>query len=530
MLNPMVLVGGPLMLALVVYSLYQRWLNSRALNHIPTHEFPDGANSRVRYIEELKELLESGYRKYNKSGRAFKVPIPIGGYSVKYRVVLPKDHLEEMKHLSNNIFSWALASGVIFAQDYTGAPNRGPWSGKALRVGIHQNLCDITNQLDRKVDQYFERHLPKEPHSLASINFMQFFVPAIASVTNSLLVGEKLAADSEWIRQTCDFAVNRYKSADDVRAWPPYLAAVIAPLIPSVRRLRHSRAYVKKQLTPMYEELKVRESLGTNDKAKYRKGIFGYEWLWGGAPNDVTLEDFSDTMMRTLIASIHTTAKTISIALIDMLSQPQYLEELRDEAMHAIMPDGMINIDSLFKMDCFLKESQRLTPVFLCKLAVACLAYLKQANNKAIVTMNRIVTQEYIFKVSGVRLPIGSMTTAATAAIATDTDTFGADSNSFDGHRFTRLREDKGPGASAFKMGMATEDSLGFGLGSQACPGRFFAVNQMKLMLAKILTRWDLQLEKNGIDYVGGRPKYEYYDFSVVAPSEYGMRLMRKEG
>lgn len=139
--------------------------------------------------------------------------------------------------------------------------------------------------------------------------------------------------------------------------------------------------------------------------------------------------------------------------------------------------------------------------------------------------MNRIVNHEYTFKVSGTTLPVGTMTTAATAAIATDPDTFGADSNSFDGHRFQTLRLENKTGGSSLKMGMATEDSLGFGFGSQACPGRFFAVNLIKLMLAKLLTRWDLALEKNGEKWLGGRPKYEYYDFSVVPPSEYGMRL-----
>ncbi|RHZ50514.1 uncharacterized protein CDV56_104808 [Aspergillus thermomutatus] len=500
--------AAAILLTFIFRQLYQRWHKSHILDHIPTHAFPDGNNTRPRYISELKDLLESGYRRYNKQGRAFKVPIPIGGYSVKYRVVLPKDHLEEMKHLSNNIFSWAKASDVIFAQDYTGAPKRGPWSGKALRVGIHQNLGDITKQLERRIDQYFHSHLPSEPNSgVATIKFMEFFVPAIANVTNSLLVGEKLASDPEWMAQTIDFAVNRYKSADDVRAWPPSLAAMISPLIPSVRRLRQSKEYVKAQLRPMYEELKRQDALGAGEKAKYRKGLFGYEWLWGGAPDDVTLDDFSETMMRTIIASIHTSAKTISIALIDMLSQPHYLEELRQEAAQATLPNGSVNMDALVQLDCFLKESQRLTPVFL-------------------LTMNRVVTQEYTFKVSGTRLPIGTMTTAATAAIATDPDTFGADSNEFDGHRFTRIRENNKAGESTFKMGMATEDSLGFGLGSQACPGRFFAVNLMKLMLAKLITRWELRLEKEGIPYSGGRPKYEYYDFSVVPPTAFGMKLM----
>lgn len=141
--------------------------------------------------------------------------------------------------------------------------------------------------------------------------------------------------------------------------------------------------------------------------------------------------------------------------------------------------------------------------------------------------MNRIVMQPYTFNSSGLVLPSGIMTTAATAAIATDPDTFGRDSNHFDPRRFLKMREDNKAGARALDMGAATEDSLGFGFGSQACPGRFLAVNQMKIMLAKLLTGWELTLEKDGKEYLGKRPMYQYYDFSVVPPSEYGLRMRK---
>ena len=75
--------------------------------------------------------------------------------------------------------------------------------------------------------------------------------------------------------------------------------------------------------------------------------------------------------MRTLIASIHTTAKSVSIALIDLLSQPEYLEELYEEAKSATGSNGEVDIDKLVRLDCFLKESQRLEPVFLCKCSLA---------------------------------------------------------------------------------------------------------------------------------------------------------------
>jgi hypothetical protein len=196
---------------------------------------------------------------------------------------------------------------------------------------------------------------------------MEFFVPTITYVTNALLVDQRLSSDPEWLRQTSEFAVNRYKAADDVREWPPYLAGLIAPFIPSVKNLRNQRKYVMQKMKPLYDDLKAQNLLGADDKKKHQRGTFGYQWLWGGAPENVTLEDFSDTMMRTLIASIHTTAKTISVAFIDLLTQPEFVAELKAEARGAVNEDGCsINLDRLVKLDCFLKESQRLSPVFLC--------------------------------------------------------------------------------------------------------------------------------------------------------------------
>ncbi len=238
MLYEIVLLALGVIVNALVKNVYNKRRSEQLLAHIPTHTFLDGDNSRKRYLSDLKTLLESGYEKYNKIEQAFKITIPVGGYSVIYRVILPRSHLEEIKQLSNNVFSWQLASRVIFAQDFTGAPDRGPWSGKALRVGIHQNLGDITSQLDTRISRYFAQSLPQDKGYAATINLMEFFVPTITFVTNALLVDPRLSSDPEWLQETADFAVTRYGAADDVRQWSPYLAGLIAPFIPSVRRLR----------------------------------------------------------------------------------------------------------------------------------------------------------------------------------------------------------------------------------------------------------------------------------------------------
>ncbi|KAK5313784.1 hypothetical protein LTR93_010781, partial [Exophiala xenobiotica] len=112
--------------------------------------------------------------------------------------------------------------------------------------------------------------------SVVIISFMDLFVPTIAYVTNALLVDKRLSSDPEWVQQTADFAVNRYKAADDVRMWPPLIAGIVAPFIPSVKKLRAQRIYVMRKLAPLYEELKRQDQL-VDDKKKLRKGSFGYE-------------------------------------------------------------------------------------------------------------------------------------------------------------------------------------------------------------------------------------------------------------
>ena len=356
-----------LVLALVLGHYYDNWHQSKILEHIPTQVFIDGNNSRERYLSKLKPLLELGYRRYSIHGRVFKVPLTAGGYAVKYRVLLPKDHLEEIKHLSNDRFSWKLASHMIFAGKYTGAPERGPWSGKALRTGIHQNMDYITALLSARIDEFFTRNLPREAGSTFSVNLMSFFVPAVAYVVGAVLLGPELTDDPEWSRRVVEFAVDRYASADDVRKWPPLLAPIVSPLIPSVKRMRDHTAYTHEKMRPLYEDLKARGLLGSEERRKLRKSRFGFEWLWSGAPDDVTLKDFSETVMRDHIASIHTSAKTIAVAFIDLLTHPELLAELREEAREVESKGGISNPDHLFKLDCFLKESQRLSPVFLCK-------------------------------------------------------------------------------------------------------------------------------------------------------------------
>jgi len=63
----------------------------------------------------------------------------------------------------------------------------------------------------------------------------------------------------------------------------------------------------------------------------------------------------------------------------------------------------------------------------------------------------------------------------------------------WDGYRFFNLRET--PGMEHVGQLVSTSpDHLGFGHGVHACPGRFFAANEIKILLCHLLLRYDIKL------------------------------------
>lgn len=72
-------------------------------------------------------------------------------------------------------------------------------------------------------------------------------------------------------------------------------------------------------------------------------------------------------------------------------------------------------------------------------------------------------------------------------------DRYYADSKTFDGYRFLRMRETPGEDHVAHLVS-TSPNHLGFGHGVHACPGRFFASNEVKIALCHLLLKYDWKL------------------------------------
>lgn len=104
---------------------------------------------------------------------------------------------------------------------------------------------------------------------------------------------------------------------------------------------------------------------------------------------------------------------------------------------------------------------------------------------------NRIVRTPITLS-DGTFLPTGTHFSVASAAVQMD-ERFLANPDKFDPFRYERLRASAPDQQQKHQFAMTDSNNLHFGHGRYACPGRFFASNEIKIILAHLLLRWDFR-------------------------------------
>jgi len=105
--------------------------------------------------------------------------------------------------------------------------------------------------------------------------------------------------------------------------------------------------------------------------------------------------------------------------------------------------------------------------------------------------VTRRAMKDFTFS-NGVTVPEGHFVSAAPYATHYDSR-FYPNPEEFQAFRFSDMREKEGEGLKHQAV-MITEEWINFGGGRHACPGRFFAVNEVKGMLAYIILNYDVKL------------------------------------
>ena len=94
----------------------------------------------------------------------------------------------------------------------------------------------------------------------------------------------------------------------------------------------------------------------------------------------------------------------------------------------------------------------------------------------------------------GTHLPRGTKILAPQVGYSRDANHF-SDPDTFDHLRFFRLRQQSCADGHRWHFTSIGDTNMNFGAGKHACPGRFFAGNEIKMMLAYYLINFELKLK-----------------------------------
>ncbi|KAI9771196.1 MAG: hypothetical protein M1839_002855 [Geoglossum umbratile] len=480
------------------------WLVSKilqpdqSLSHIPLVKFKKN-NTAKRYVARSRSIVHLGYTKYLKNGQAFRMRNPIGG---RDQVILPMKYLDEVGAAPQSRMSFPLFSSQAFLLDYTEAPQQTDTAVHAVKIGFSKNLGQLIKAMHEECIAAYGDTLPKGD-GWTSVSPYPVFSTTVARITARVLAGRELCRNREWVRIMVDTTIKVMVSAQIIRfIYPRWLRWLSRWLVSGSRAVSKNRKCAARLLSPIIERRTTPNRVGEE------KAIDGVQWLMDAKRGATTARDIADEQLFLSIASIHSSSANMLSIVYDLLEHKEYLEDIMEEIKQTLVekPEWTKqSLGKLRKLDSFMKESQRIHPV-------------------GMVAMQRSAVRNYTFK-DGLHIPAGTQMSMPLQELNLDPDIYPSP-ETFDGYRFLKLRETTDP--NKFHYASVSEAAIGFGGGTHACPGRFYASCELKLMLVEFLLRYEVRLEGSRD---GKRPKDRYHDFSIIPNMEAKLLVReRREG
>ncbi|KAJ5585495.1 uncharacterized protein N7459_005295 [Penicillium hispanicum] len=308
-------------------------------------------------------------------------------------------------------------------------------------------------------------------------NFSHKVPYMVARISSLAFLGEKICRNQDWINVAVHYTIDAFLAARQLRQWPSVLRPLVHWFLQDAKRLRKHLAVARFIVDSEVEKRRlIREGkLPPDDPPRTHADCL--DWFEELAQSHHMKVDMARGQIGLTLAATHTTSNLLINIMYDLAAYPEYIEPLRDEIRAVAVEDGALKKTSLLKMklmDSVMKETQRLHP-------------------PGLVSMNRLAHREIPLS-DGTIIPKGA-TVAVSAHIVHEDENIYPNATEFDGYRFYKKRQEPGH-QHRHQLVTTTRESLGFGHGVHACPGRFFAANESKLLLIHMLLRYDWKLKE----------------------------------
>ncbi|KAF2122024.1 cytochrome P450 [Lophiotrema nucula] len=453
---PVVVSLGAVYLSLILYN------RSRPLSIPRIGPKPGflGNTSQGYFQSHSVELVEDGYAKHKD-----------GLYSLwttdMDRVIVSPKFMKDFMSLPRSTVR--LTASIRHAGPYTGMDiaEDGDLQFVVCAGQLTQNIGRLAQPVFDEISFALQQKLASvlDVNGSFALPIFPLMIQLVTSATARVFVGSELCRNPEWLSTATGYTMDVAKVTTDLNQHYRFLHPIIAPLLASSKQIKGRFALARKLLLPLIE---ARRGSSGKDHPDMM------QWMIDSAKGD---DGSTDKLVRRMLflnmAAIHTTAEATTLALMELCAQPATVRMLREEMQEALKDDDEISLATLNKLkktDSFIKESHRL-------------------NGLGLMTFNRHLVKP-VHLSNGVTLPSGTYISMSHYPIHRDPE-FYPDPLKFDPLRYYNLRQKEGA-ADRYQFSSISSTEPAWGVGKFACPGRFWASAQIKLILMVLLTKFNI--------------------------------------
>ncbi|ROW10520.1 hypothetical protein VMCG_01974 [Cytospora schulzeri] len=492
------IVAGGLVLALVLHACFHE---QRLHPGIPAFGIDEKGwmrieKARKRYTERGIQLVEEAIRQFS---RPYQMATDVG-----VRIFLPARYAEEIKNNKHMSFKQALLDD--FSSRYSGIEpilmisHDQDIIQRVTRQNITQSLNLITDDISEEADLTLKETLG-DTKDWTPLTLKPFVLELVARLSSRIFVGTELCRNKEWLDLAKNYTIDMFMAIWALRRQPLALRWLMVWLLPEWRKARQDIKDARRVLGPVINARLERNRLADEKGVPRPRAKDTIQWVYDAFETHVPRHEIADTQLALSVVAVHTTTELLTSVLLDLAQNEEFIKELRDEIIDVLTKANVhaagssdANEDAvgnkgktiwkkqaLYQMkllDSAIKESQRLHSLDIGK------PFYPPAG------MRRVADSD--IKLSdGTVIPKGANTWVTLDAHRNPERYPSPDV--FNPHRFLDLRSQPGQ-ENRWQLVSTSADHLAFGHGEHACPGRFFASNEIKIALVHLLMKYDWML------------------------------------
>ncbi|TEY44948.1 hypothetical protein BOTCAL_0340g00150 [Botryotinia calthae] len=442
-------------------------------------------------------------------------------------VVLPHCTNDEVRHLPETKVSFQKEVQRMFLTVHSEINKDAETIVKAVKAGLTRHAASTVPALQDEMHYALDTEFGTG-ESWTKVVLYEKILRIVALVSGRVFVGRPLSRNEEWLQNTIQYTIDCIRVKDAAAEWPTWTRYFVAPFLPEFKEVRANTAKTSELMRPLIDgciqRFKEGKGMGgeSGDEFDDDQGTF-ISWILKHTDpkNREDPHSLAVNQLTLSFASIHTTSMAACHVLYDLISHPQFIAPLREEIEQVIAEDGF-EVDGngkkclkknsytkLKKLDSLMKESQRFNPPTFIASTRITTAPLHLSTGHTIPKGTRL----------GFDAQAANMAGPNVSSLPHDPSTMPQlyPPNVFSPFRYASLRETPG-NESKFQFVTTSKESMNFGHGNHACPGRFFAGIEIKVIIVELLREWDIRSVGDTEMKGGNRPENIAVD-TILSPN-----------